>query len=208
MGQYYKAICLNTKGFVEPWDYSNGAKLMEHSYIGNNFLEVVESLLSKNGKWYKKRIVWAGDYMEPYQFLSGTEINRLEKKLSKECIKLEGDYRYLTDRTTLYNYVSDVKRNGKESLENINPKDKILINHSLKKYIDLTPLWMRAQLEEGSLVIHPLSLLTCTSNQGGGGGYSGVNENLVGSWAGHIISLEKNIPEGFDKVDVEFEEAA
>ena len=204
MGQYYKAICLDTKRFIEPWDYENGAKLMEHSYIGNEFLETVEQLLSPDGKWYKKRIVWAGDYMPPYVFMNGAEINQLQKKLAKECLKHEGDYRYLTDRTTLFNYVTDVKRNGKETSESSETTNKILVNHSVKKFIDLTPLWMKAKLDDGTLVVHPLSLLTCSSNGDGGGSYDGDDMNVIGSWAGHIISMEKSIPDGYDQLEVDF----
>lgn len=39
MGQYYNAINVDTKEGLCPHDYSNGAKLMESSYIGNNYVE-------------------------------------------------------------------------------------------------------------------------------------------------------------------------
>jgi len=54
---------------VSSYDYENGAKLMEHSYIGNNFVEAVEFLLINDGedkgRWANSRIVWAGDYADP-----------------------------------------------------------------------------------------------------------------------------------------------
>lgn len=69
MGQYYKAIILKDKtddnndvidfGF-SPYDYENGAKLMEHSYIGNGFAEEVELALCGT----QRRLVWAGDYAD------------------------------------------------------------------------------------------------------------------------------------------------
>ena len=69
MGQYYKPISLNKEGqLVNEWvlshDYNNGLKLMEHSWLGNDFVSVVETLLIPGGKWYKKGIVWAGDYAD------------------------------------------------------------------------------------------------------------------------------------------------
>ena len=64
MGQYYKAISIDADECIEPWDYEEGAKLMEHSYIGNNTVNAVESLISKNGNWHNTRIVWAGDYAD------------------------------------------------------------------------------------------------------------------------------------------------
>ena len=53
---------------VSPHKYDNGAKLMEHSYIGNNFVEAVEFLLLEGARWHKKPIVWAGDYADPEEF--------------------------------------------------------------------------------------------------------------------------------------------
>ncbi len=69
MGQYYKAVNLDNMEYVSSYDYENGAKLMEHSYIGNNFVEAVEFLLIDDGvnkaRWADSKIVWAGDYADP-----------------------------------------------------------------------------------------------------------------------------------------------
>lgn len=69
MGQYFKGTSYRMRKGVkvsieslESWDYENGAKLMEHSYVGNNYVNEIEKLISLGGKWYGKRIVWAGDY--------------------------------------------------------------------------------------------------------------------------------------------------
>jgi hypothetical protein len=64
MGQYYKPVNLDKKEFVYSHDYDNGLKLMEHSWITNNFVAVVENLIKRGGAWYKNHIVWAGDYAE------------------------------------------------------------------------------------------------------------------------------------------------
>ncbi len=65
MGQYYNPVILDEHGKVEHWfncyDFSNGAKLMEHSYIGNDFVAAVESLLAQEAP---RRVVWAGDYAD------------------------------------------------------------------------------------------------------------------------------------------------
>ena len=67
MGQYYMAVILAEKSekeyirtFLNPLMYNNGTKLMEHSYIGNNFINVVENLIGPSGMFYKSRLVWAG----------------------------------------------------------------------------------------------------------------------------------------------------
>lgn len=65
MGQYYKPVILSdnkktVEQFVYSHDYSNGLKLMEHSYLGNNFVQAFEQLIQDN----PKRVVWAGDYAD------------------------------------------------------------------------------------------------------------------------------------------------
>ena len=70
MGQYYIAVILAEKSgkkeyirlAVSPFTFGSGAKLMEHSYIKNHFVQAIEYLLSPNGNFYKSRLVWAGDY--------------------------------------------------------------------------------------------------------------------------------------------------
>ena len=50
---------------VEPHTFENGAKLMEHSWLKNKFVQAVEFLLLEGARWHKKPIVWAGDYADP-----------------------------------------------------------------------------------------------------------------------------------------------
>jgi len=64
MGQYYKPVSIEKKEYVYSHDYGNGLKLMQHSYIGNNFVSAVENLIKKGGRWHKDHIVWAGDYAD------------------------------------------------------------------------------------------------------------------------------------------------
>jgi hypothetical protein len=63
MGQYYKPVILaddkkTIKAFGYSHDYGNGLKLMEHSYLGNEFMLRIERELEGN----PQRLVWAGDY--------------------------------------------------------------------------------------------------------------------------------------------------
>ena len=79
MGQYYKPIVLaddrktikqhilshDIKYTFKHYDgkeveCGNGLKLMEHSYIGNDFVSAFESLIKNN----PQRVVWAGDYAD------------------------------------------------------------------------------------------------------------------------------------------------
>ena len=64
MGQYYKPVFLNEKNkpvsFVYSHDFASGLKIMEHSWVGNKFVQFVERQLIGN----PTKLVWAGDYAE------------------------------------------------------------------------------------------------------------------------------------------------
>jgi len=68
MGQYYYPIFLSEDGKILAWmqahRYGNGLKLMEHSFIGNNFLSTFEFALTPGQQFHKCRVVWAGDYAD------------------------------------------------------------------------------------------------------------------------------------------------
>lgn len=64
MGQYYKAVLLSDDGaeitgYLTPRDHNCFLKLMEHSWLGNEFVEAVERVLTS-----PTRVVWAGDYAD------------------------------------------------------------------------------------------------------------------------------------------------
>ena len=93
MGQYYLAIILGEKTdnkeiirlFLDAHCYDNGAKLGEHSYVGNKFVSAIEYLLSPKGMFYKSRIVWAGDYAdeEPGQTTNLYDMARAEENKAR-----------------------------------------------------------------------------------------------------------------------------
>lgn len=71
MGQYYCAIILGADGKIVVWmsgsSYNNGVKLMEHSFLENNFVSTFEFGLSPESALHKSRVVWAGDYADGEQ---------------------------------------------------------------------------------------------------------------------------------------------
>lgn len=106
MGQYYKPINIESMEWLYSHDYGNGLKLTEHSYIGNSFVGAVMKLLVKGGSWYKKPIVWCGDYFSE---------------------KGEEDY---------YDKVKDNKKIFlKEGLSEKEQDKAILVNHTKKQYV-------------------------------------------------------------------------
>jgi hypothetical protein len=110
MGQYYKVILLAENNldiyeiircFIEP-TYNNGSKLMEHSYIDNDFVAIVESLLSPEGMFYKSRIVWAGDYADNEPNLNDNLYTITETQNNKAILsaaKISKDYIYILNHT-------------------------------------------------------------------------------------------------------------
>jgi hypothetical protein len=65
MGQYYKAILLdkekqNVIGWVSPYQYDSGSKLMEHSWMGNDFVKSFENMIYNN----PMPVTWCGDYAD------------------------------------------------------------------------------------------------------------------------------------------------
>ena len=64
MGQYYKPINIENGQWLYSHDYDSGLKLMEHSWVGNQFVGTVMKLMTAGQPWYKKPIVWCGDYYD------------------------------------------------------------------------------------------------------------------------------------------------
>lgn len=108
MGQYYKAVSLDTKQYVAPF----GAKLMEHSWINNPYMLKVEQLLSPGNQWHKTRIVWTGDYSDRELFTGDPERN-------------------------LYDLAADEFTNLSEFTID-GPQIRYIVNHSKDLYIDLS----------------------------------------------------------------------
>ena len=201
MGQYYHALILKDKVYdtnneqVLAWlyshNYSNGLKLMEHSWIGNNFVETFESLLSPRGKYTKHRIVWAGDYADG------------EPELTTQ------DETGRDVETNLYSLCEDNT--------NINPKGtnkskyRFILNHTTKEFVDkdkcpISDVWTDPKTgKEYPYTVHPLPLLTCEGNGRGGGDFRGEND-FVGTWARHSISVANTVPKGFTEIVPDFKE--
>ena len=106
MGQYYKPINLKTMEWVYSHNYDDGLKLMEHSWIGNEFVGAVMTLLSPNNLWHKMPIVWCGDYYDE----EGEE----------------GYYQLVKEEDERTNAVSMSKKDQLRA---------ILVNHTKKEYV-------------------------------------------------------------------------
>lgn len=198
MGQYFKPVILkhswkNNKKPVAAsllcYDYKGwiGAKLMEHSYVGNDLVEDMVALLGTKFKGYP--FVWVGDYADE------VEINGK----SADLYTLAGEFIYAD-----YFGDSDKKRAAYKNLWV--SKDwyihgfKYLVNYTKKQYCVIP------SKSKTDYVIHPLPLLTSSGNGRGGGDYE-IEDSRVGTWAFDEIGATNDLGEleGFTEINGKFE---
>jgi hypothetical protein len=103
---------------------------------------------------------------------------------------------------------SNVYDRCKESLEvkpetTLTDKDtRFVINHTKKMYVDKTIV----PKDNDGWQIHPLPLLTCEGNGGGGGDFhinrerQQGNISLIGTWARDLISVDSEKPNGYNEL--------
>ena len=164
MGQYYKPVNLDKKKFVYSHDYNNGLKLMEHSWIDNDFVAIVENLIKKGGDWYGNRIVWAGDYAEN------------EPKRKHNLYHIVGENK-ITPNT---------KRNPKlRYLKNLDTKEFV----NLSK-VPVSEVYNDFKFRIHPL---PL-LTCEGNGQGGGDYFRQDKNNLIGKWARNRVTIQSHKP--------------
>lgn len=164
MGQYFRACNIKTKECITTWDFNESAKLIEHSWIGNRFVNVAEKLLAKNGKWFGQTFCWAGDYAK-YENETGQNLYDL---FYKNAIKPRSG-KYLKFRYLL------------------NLSTKVFVD------LDKVPVSSIYEDEEYRIHPLPL-LTCEGNGKGGGDFYGEDPNNLVGSWARNIIEPTNKKP--------------
>jgi hypothetical protein len=188
------AINTNKEEFISPHSLDNGAKLMEHSWIGNRFVEAVELLLTPEGRWYKDSIVWCGDYADPRPGLTWTD---------QDTGKV--------NEANWYSYIDSLPHAELTQLvEAIGKQYNYIVNYTKKLYVDKSKLPIEDIYKgidengkefETEYKIHPLPLLTADGNGRGGGDFRGDDlKEIVGSWAYDSIGIEETIPHGFTEL--------
>ena len=179
MGQYYRIFICEEDGSSprvhSSYDYDNGAKLMEHSYYHNRFVEAACSQLCQT-KLHNKplRVWWVGDY-------ASTDDIPKEKRRYSPVESAWGDKseKYVEFNDETFDFDAQL----------------YLINLDTHEYINLQQVCKQNQGYCGS--IHPLPLLTAVGNGRGGGDYHGegvTNLNMVGEWAGDLLQIVNEIP--------------
>ncbi len=209
MGQYYMPTLIAEDGSVRTLyshAYGNGFKLMEHSYIGNNFVNAVLTLLWKN----PCRVAWIGDY-------SDDECGDLyESKLPHEVFMQYYDAAWGENQKNLH-----VKPKPRH-IFTMKSKHKYLVNHTQHSYVHIGEYiaaskwteqgsWINGKydpLDTYDMCINPLPLLTACGNDRGGGDYHEGHPGYdkVGAWAFDLIEATDKRPDGYEKVSFYFSE--
>lgn len=199
MGQYFAPVLLDEDGkvthTVNSHHYNNGLKLMEHSYLDNQFVAVVETVLANEGP---SRVVWAGDYAatEPEATTSPDDWETLWTRSHEQGLKVQMVHPDL-DKPEYSPF--DGEPNYTSEFLVTTKSHPFVVNHTKKTYVDKRNIPHHAYLERA--FIHPLPLLTADGNGGGGGDYFGPDpDELVGSWSRDVIGIETSAPEGYTEL--------
>lgn len=178
MGQYWKCMVELPNGKctgLVTYDYDNGAKLMEHSYVGNAYVDAcIRMIRTVNFVYGPCRVAWVGDYADSVidelpeakqatakeMYEAGWKDDDFTPAFSLDLIPL---LKYELQKHSVCGYLIDIDR--KECIHVVDEKR-----------------------EEYPWQIHPLPLLTAISNGQGGGDYHGKDNVMVGRWAcDHIL---------------------
>lgn len=195
MGQYYtpvEILYLNDGTHFIIYSFScqvkglghNSVKLMEHSWWNNEFLTNFCARLYERSRENNKEthILWLGDYAE----LDG--LSSLEG--------LSACFARVVQRSWLKQALQDPNRKEID-IGNTNPDfsliNKFLINTTKQEFINCTTYY-NCNHDVDDWCIHPLPLLTAVGNGEGGGDYFGVNNELVGRWAGDALYIDDEEP--------------
>ena len=179
MGQYYKAIFLSDN------------KQMK---------EIIRM-------WIEPTSYEDGNRLMEHSYIYTNTIKTVERFLSvdgtfyKSRIVWAGDYAdpEIEDTNNLYELAVKNSTFYNQQLPT-NTIYRYILNHTKKLYVDKTKL---------NNSIHPLPLLVSEGNGRGGGDYFGDNDNICGSWARDIISVENDMYDytelvcGFSSINME-----
>lgn len=209
MGQYYQPLLIDDSGGMLTacsHDFNNGPKLMEHSWVGNNFVNAILKKLDNN----PMRVAWLGDYSSDL--------------CNEAYINMGGGF--VADKEDFADYYGSVwleecqphaplmKNDNSEYLLDIEHADCFLVNVTKGCYIDMQEYVKENETNEtfdnsgfSPWCINPLPLLTSVGNGQGGGDYrSKIGMDDVGSWAFDKVYITALRPVRLGKVMYHFRE--
>lgn len=177
MGQYYSVV-INDKKKGERVFQPDMLKLMEHAYTDDRIAQTVT---------YELRnpvcVAWVGDYADD-----------------------------ATDNPVLLTYWEtawkDDKRDEPEGYDTFEDK-KFVVNYDKKEYMDIAEYMSKCKDKKWNCTIFPVAILTSVGNGLGGGDFypdDSSTKELIGAWAGDLLQITDEVPEGFKKISPVFRE--
>ena len=171
MGQYYRPLLIfkdGTKRSALSHRFNNGLKLMEHSWIGNRFVNaVMYEMVDK-----PVRLAWVGDYSDA-AVSDGCNLGGGYITSASEFLKM---FTYLWGE---HSSPDDLPGDSPTFTLDCKHTDCYIVNLTKRCYIDMEQYFKSNGEKEWC--IHPLPLLTALGNGMGGGDYSGeVGKNKLG----------------------------
>ena len=231
MGQYYKCVILKNdwketnkpvRAALSSYDFDNGAKLMEHSYVHNKYVSAFMHLVHElDTDRSGLPCVWCGDYADTF----ATEGLPLIERINPDTQESEfvGGFQAYNEACDWMNEYNDNKL--EEYLDVIElvkdaPKHyyNYIINHTKKQYVEVP------KYDKTKWLIHPLPILLSDGCSRGSGDYCNEicinpeetdyckrkyvkkhNAQFVGLWAYDTISVtnSKADTKGYTKIDWE-----
>lgn len=163
MGQYYKAYIENEDGIkvLYSWDYGSGLKLMEHSWLGNDFVNAAYTLIDE----HPSRVGWIGDY--------STDVG-VDEDVYRLCWDDAGHHEKVAPNDYFKNDVHE----------------GFLVNYSKEQIVDIAE-YAKLANDDGWVTNPLPLLTAIGNGLGGGDYHENCrNADMVGYWYMDVIAFE------------------
>ena len=181
MGQYFQAVNLTKKEYVDPDDYDIGLKLMESVYE-SKWTDIVLTLLS--GHWHGDDVAYCGDYAWAEE--SSADWSKWLHEHTDSNPFDSPEFKRIQPEWSLHRFV-------------VNETKNVYYNRLTCPYASWDNKEMFGQFD-------PLLVFLAAGNELGGGDYYGANKELAGSWLGDTIYGTNTPPENMTLIDSPFKE--
>jgi hypothetical protein len=174
-----------------------------------NFIAIIVTLDALKKAYTSKKIIKMFENKDVSQILlkytkvkTNEKTNSADKSLEKNSKKkneMKSQEKLLQNNENLNQLTGKYpdKSLNKLNIPIKNTKDyHYIVNHTKKQYVD----------KRKQKLYHPLPLLTAEGNGRGGGDFKGKGEELIGTWARDVLSVEKVIPDNYTELICEFQE--
>lgn len=210
MGQYYTPTIISVDGEFKTlysYEFESGLKLMEHSWVGNEFVNAVYSRIHKQ----RAIIAWIGDYSDDSKKDYETGDEPFTRTIPhKDFIRY---YKLAMSEKKIHLIHASEFSKADLNIFKQKTKSMYLVNHTEKRYLDLTKYIKRCRYKNNPKdkyywCINPLPLLTACGNGRGGGDYREGHPGYkdVGVWAFHTLEYTDMIPAGYAEAVYSFSE--